>query len=79
MSASTISPRLTVLLSDLCIQDRGHRSLVALGLIDDVRRLETQSEFLKRRIIEQDTELTALRADLQQLREALAKKDEQTS
>ena len=73
MSVPTISPRLTVLLSDLCVQDRSHRSSLALGLIDDVRRMESQNEFLKRRIVEQDLELAATRAELEKAREVLAK------
>ena len=73
MSVPTISPRLTVLLSDLCVQDRSHRSSLALGLIDDVRRMESQNEFLKRRMVELDMELAATRTELDKTRKALAK------
>ncbi|MEI6558282.1 MAG: hypothetical protein WCO00_07715 [Rhodospirillaceae bacterium] len=53
-----------MLLSDLCIGLSGHRPSLALAVIDDVRRMETQNDLLKRRVVELDRELALVRAQL---------------
>ena len=60
VSGLTISLRLTALLSDLCIGERGHRQIQALELIDEVRRMEAQNQFLKHRVVELDIQLAAV-------------------
>ena len=72
MSGQKISPRLTVLLSDLCIQEGGHRQCVALGIIEDVRRMENLNDFLKWRVVELESELVAIQTQLRQTQETAA-------